>query len=128
MSPPRPLDEGPSAVLSAADRAQTEAALAEVLAELLRLDRVPVDGNFFQELGADSLVMAHFCARLRKRGSFPPVSIKDVYSHPTISSLAAAITQTAPAPVAPTVVEKATPTSGVEYVSCAVLQALFYLG
>ena len=128
MSPPRPLDEGPAAVLPAVDAASTELALAEVLAEVLHLDRVPVDSNFFQELGADSLMMAHFCARLRKRGGFPPVSIRDVYSHPTISSLAAAITQTAPAAAAPTVVEKATPTSAAEHFNCAVLQALFYLG
>jgi len=128
MSPPRPLDEGPAAVLPAVDAASTELALAEVLAEVLHLDRVPVDSNFFQELGADSLTMAHFCARLRKRGGFPPVSIKDVYSHPTISSLAAAMTQTAPAAAAPTVVEKATPTSAVEHFNCAVLQAAFYLG
>jgi non-ribosomal peptide synthetase-like protein len=127
MSPPRPFDQGPAAVLPEVDAASTEGALAEVLAEVLRLEEVSVDSHFFQDLGADSLVMAHFCARVRKRGGLPPVSIKDVYSHPTISSLAAAITQTAPA-AAPIVVEKATPTSGTEHFSCAVLQALFYLG
>src|SRR5216117_4610702 len=68
-----------------------ESIFAEVLAEVLRVDRVSVDSHFFDDLGADSLVMAHFCARVRKRGNLPPVSMKDVYAHPTIRSLAAAV-------------------------------------
>src|SRR2546430_4551287 len=70
-----------------------ESTFAEVLADVLRIDRVSVDSHFFDELGADSLVMAHFCARVRKRGDLPPVSMKDVYAHPTIRSLAAAIAE-----------------------------------
>ena len=68
-----------------------ESTFAEVLAEVMRVDRVSVDSHFFDELGADSLVMAHFCARVRKRGNLPSVSMKDVYAHPTIRSLAAAL-------------------------------------
>src|SRR5207245_7879406 len=68
----------------------TESTFAEVLAGVLRVDRVPVDSHFFEELGADSLVMAHFCARVRKRGDLPSISMQDVYRHPTIRSLAAA--------------------------------------
>ena len=48
------------------------------------------DRHFFDDLGADSLVMAHFCARVRKRADLPSVSMKDVYRHPTINALAAA--------------------------------------
>src|SRR5919106_493028 len=70
-----------------------EGVLAEVLAGVLGVDRVPVDGHFFEELGADSLVMARFCARVRKRGDLPPVSMKEVYAHPTIRSLAEALTE-----------------------------------
>src|SRR2546428_9761083 len=44
-----------------------ESIFAEVLADVLRVDRVSVDSHFFDELGADSLVMAHFCARVRQR-------------------------------------------------------------
>jgi hypothetical protein len=40
----------------------TETVLAEVLADVARVERVPVDSHFFDDLGADSLVMAHFCA------------------------------------------------------------------
>src|SRR5207249_9069094 len=74
-----------------------ESIFAQVLAEVLHVDRVSVDGHFFDELGADSLVMAHFCARVRKRGGLPSLSMKDVYAHPTIRSLAAALADVAPA-------------------------------
>ena len=77
----------------------TETLLAEVLAVILRVDNVPVDSNFFTDLGADSLVMAQFCARVRKRNGLPPVTIKDVYQHPTIAALSAALV---PAPAAHT--------------------------
>ena len=39
----------------------------------------------------------YFCARVRKRGDLPSVSMKDIYAHPTIASLAAALTRDAPA-------------------------------
>src|SRR5258707_10428679 len=108
-----------------------ESMFAEVLAEVLRVDRVSVDSHFFDELGADSLVMAHFCARVRKRGNLPSVSMKDVYAHPTIRGLAAAALDLAPASAAPraaAALELPTPTNAREYVLCGALQALFYLG
>src|SRR5213594_3276812 len=113
------------------DRLSTESILAEVLAGVLRVDRVSVNSHFFEELGADSLVMAQFCARVRKRGDLPSISMKDVYRHPTISSLAAAITYLAPPaanPAAAEALELPTPTRAREYVLCGALQALFYIG
>src|SRR5438094_5136047 len=107
-----------------------ESIFAEVLADVLRVDRVSLDRHFFEELGADSLVMAHFCARVRKRGSLPAVSMRDVYQHPTIRSLAAALAEAAPraaAPQVPPAIETPTPTSTGEYVLCGTLQALFFL-
>ena len=107
-----------------------ETAFAEVLAEVLRVERVSVDGHFFDDLGADSLVMAHFCARVRKRGNLPPVSMRDVYRHPTIRSLAMAVAEMAPpaaGPPASATVEAPNPTSTREYILCGALQALFYL-
>src|SRR6266516_4394407 len=80
---------------------RVERTLAEVLADVLRADRLSVDSHFFEELGADSLVMARFCARVRKRGDLPSVSMKDVYAHPTIRSLAAAALDLAPASATP---------------------------
>ena len=73
-----------------------ERSFAAVLADVLGVDRVSVDSHFFDELGADSLVMAHFCARVRKRGDLPSVSMKDIYRYPTIRSLAAALADVAP--------------------------------
>ncbi len=78
-----------------------ERSLAEVLAEVVGVDRVAVDGHFFDDLGADSMVMARFCARLRKRDDLPSVSMKDIYQHPTIKDLAVAFAPAAPAPAAP---------------------------
>ncbi|MCX5190407.1 Pls/PosA family non-ribosomal peptide synthetase [Streptomyces sp. NBC_00268] len=81
----------------------TERRLAEVLAGVVRVEQVPADSHFFNDLGADSLVMAQFCARVRKQGDLPTVSMKDIYRYPTIRSLSAALADalpvSAPAPV-----------------------------
>src|SRR5437763_7318717 len=108
-----------------------ERILGEVLADVLRVDRLAVESHFFNELGADSLVMAHFCARVRKRGSLPSVSMKDVYQHPTIRRLAAALVDGAPhsgKSAVTAALEAATPTSTFEYVICGALQLLFFFG
>ena len=107
-----------------------EGTFAELLAEVLRVAQVPADANFFDELGADSLVMAQFCARVRKRGNLPPVSMKDVYAHPTVRGLAKAVASAAQ-PIRPSAHPSApapSPSSAREYVLCGALQALFYLG
>src|SRR2546425_7678583 len=117
-------------VVDVAATAGVEGAFAEVLAGVLRVDRVSVDSHFFDDLGADSLVMAHFCAGVRKRGNLPPVSMRDVYRHPTIRSLAAALADVAPRPAKPPVsppAEAPTPTSAREYILCGALQGLFFL-
>ena len=62
-----------------------ERVFADMLAEVMQVERVSVDSNFFDDLGADSMVMARFCARVRKRPDLPAVSIKDIYQHPTIA-------------------------------------------
>src|SRR5215472_10587725 len=110
-------------------RTCTERALAEVLSEVLGVDHLSADSHFFEELGADSLVMAKFCARVRKRGDLPSVSMQDIYRHPTIRSLAAALENATPAsdkPAASAQPEAPTPTSTREYLLCGALQALFY--
>jgi Cysteine synthase len=45
--------------------------LAEMLADVMKIEQVPFDSHFFDDLGADSLVMAKFCARVRKREACP---------------------------------------------------------
>ena len=108
-----------------------EDTFADLLAQVLQVEQVPLDSHFFDDLGADSLVMAQFCARVRKR-TLPSVSMKDVYAHPTIRRLAAAVSEGARVapksskPAAPR--EPPTPVNPRQYVLCGVLQALFYLG
>ncbi|MFB9903202.1 Pls/PosA family non-ribosomal peptide synthetase [Allokutzneria oryzae] len=109
----------------------TERTLAEVLAEVVGVERVPVDGHFFDDLGANSLVMAHFCARVRKRGDLPSVSMKDIYRHPTIRSLAATFATDEPTPAetrTPAPAEVVVPASTARYVLCGALQFLLFLG
>ena len=75
-----------------------KAALAAVLAEVLGRSEIPEDADFFGDLGADSLLMARFCARIRKDPDLPSAAMQDIYQHPTLAGLAAAL---APAPQAP---------------------------
>ena len=108
--------------------AGTESVLAEVLAGVVRKEQIPVDSHFFDDLGANSLVMAHFCARVRKRPDLPSVSMRDIYGHPTIRRLAAALAETpAEAPVAVTA-EPPEPGSTARYVLCGTLQFLVFAG
>ncbi|WP_316689812.1 Pls/PosA family non-ribosomal peptide synthetase [Pseudonocardia sp. H11422] len=112
--------------------------LAEVLADVLGVEQVPVDSHFFDDLGADSMVMTRFCAKLRKRADLPTVSMKDIYQHTTISSLATALADSTPTPVessvparvessVPARVEVAAPASTLQYVLCGALQLLIFL-
>lgn len=109
----------------------TERNLAEVLADIVGVERVSVDSNFFDDLGADSMVMARFCARIRKRADLPAVSMQDIYRNPTIRNLATAFADPPPTPVEPSVpasIEVATPASKLQYVLCGALQLLLFLG
>ncbi|MDQ1623235.1 MAG: hypothetical protein QOH19_1653 [Actinomycetota bacterium] len=75
----------------AAPQTDTETALAEVLMEVMKLDRVSIGDNFFQDLGAHSLLMARFAAGIRHRIDASAISIRDIYLNPTIEELAAHI-------------------------------------
>jgi len=107
----------------------TESVLAHVLADLLMVEDVPVDSHFFDELGADSLKMAHFCARVRKRGDLPSLTIRDVYENPSIRSLAAALALVGPKAAEPSIparVERTPPASTRQHVLCGALQLLTF--
>ncbi|KAA6215208.1 peptide synthetase [Streptomyces albofaciens JCM 4342] len=132
---------GPPATPSAPDDrpgapAGADAVLAATLADVLRVERVPPDAHFFTDLGADSLVMAHFCARVRKRADLPSVSMKDIYRYPTISALATALAEAAPGPAArapvpppdPAPSGAARPVGTPAYLLCGTLQLLTLLG
>ncbi|MFF3020698.1 Pls/PosA family non-ribosomal peptide synthetase [Streptomyces sp. NPDC057939] len=109
-----------------------EGAFARVLADVTHRDRVSVDSHFFDELGADSMVMARFCARVRATDGLPAVSMKDVYRHPTVGRLAA--TLAAPevprtsTPTPPTQVAEHPAEGAPRYLLCGALQLLTFLG
>ncbi len=119
-----------------------ERAFAEVLKGIVGAVHVPADANFFDDLGADSMLMARFCARVRKREDLPPVSMQDVYQHPTIRSLTeslvpapsrnglaqAAVPAPPAAATAPSIRTEAPKQAGtLAYVLCGVVQMLFLL-
>ena len=126
------LAESPTGQGSGArPESSTESIFAELLADVVQIERVSVDSNFFDDLGADSMVMAQFCARVRKRPDLPSVSIKDIYQHPTVRSLATALTDATPTAVAgsdPASIEAPKPASTQEYLLCGALQLLSFLG
>ncbi len=62
--------------------------LAQALSEILKMDDIYVEDHFFDDLGANSLLMARFCAKLRARREWATTSMRDIYMHPTISGLA----------------------------------------
>ncbi|WP_406634329.1 phosphopantetheine-binding protein [Amycolatopsis sp. WGS_07] len=112
----------------------TEEAFAQVMADVTGQENVSADSNFFADLGANSLVLAQFCARVRKRADLPAVSIKDIYRNPTIASLVSALAETAPAAAeapepAPEPAPAAAPkrASTLEYFGCGILQVLIFL-
>jgi non-ribosomal peptide synthetase-like protein len=100
--------------------------LAAVLCEVLSLSEVSVEDHFFDELGANSLLMARFCARLRARPDFPPVSMRDVYLAPTIVRLAEHLARPSAVPAVETVAETFHEPSAFAYWGTGVLQAAFY--
>src|ERR1700722_6370268 len=81
----------------AAPSADTQTILAGLLADVMHIGEVPVHSQFFADLGADSLVMAHFCPRVRKHNYLRSGSMKDIYPPPTIARLATALTSAVPA-------------------------------
>ncbi|HEY2765641.1 MAG TPA: amino acid adenylation domain-containing protein, partial [Pseudonocardiaceae bacterium] len=105
---------------------ETERILAEALGVVLRVEHVPVESNFFDGLGANSLLMAQFSARLRKRTDLQPVSMKDIYLHPTIRELAETIGVAGPA-AQPTPAQPVTRASTARYVLCGTLQLVLFL-
>ena len=87
-APSRPrLQATRGAAVAPAD--DTERELATVLGNVLGVDQVSVDGHFFDDLGASSLLMAQFNAAIRERTALPAVSMKDIYQYPTVRELAA---------------------------------------
>lgn len=74
-----------------------EIAMSESIAAVLKSTEVSIDDHFFDDMGANSLLMAQFCNRLRETGLVADVSMRDTYMHPTIRELAAHLESAEPA-------------------------------
>lgn len=113
-----------------------EEALAEQLQTVLGLDKVSTDAHFFNDLGADSLVMAHYCARIRKGTALPPAAMQDIYECPTVRQLAACLEArhleaalgTTPPDADMALPVPPPPVSSFQYALCGAVQFLCFLG
>lgn len=72
-----------------AARNDAERFVVKALSDVLKRDDVSVEGHFFDDLGANSLLMARLCARLRTREGWGTASMRDIYLNPTAALLAA---------------------------------------
>ena len=110
---------------------ETEELLASAMAEVLGVERVSATANFFTDLGANSLLLAHFCSSTRKNTSLPSLPMRDVYQNPTIASLAGVLTDTSSPAVQP--VKFPEPAENVwastrQFVTAGIMQLLIFLG
>ncbi|MDQ0867354.1 Pls/PosA family non-ribosomal peptide synthetase [Arthrobacter globiformis] len=113
-----------------------EASLAEQLGAILGLDRMSTEAHFFNDLGANSLLMAHFCARVRNNTDLTPPAMQDIYQNPTVRQLASVLTAPQPEPpgapaehdgeVVPQAAVK--PPTTAEYVMCGAIQLAVFIG
>ncbi len=89
------------------ETAALEALVAAVWRDLLGIEQVGTDDNFF-DLGGHSMLLAPALARLQEGAAAPGLTLLDLFDHPTVSSLArhllalgAALPARAPEPAAP---------------------------
>jgi non-ribosomal peptide synthetase-like protein len=100
-----------------------ESALSRLLGQVLQLDRVSVEDHFFDALGANSLLMAQFSARLRSELQITNVAMKDIYLQPSVRALARLIASSTQQTVA---VRRHNPShvaSRTAHATCGALQA-----
>ncbi|MCE3550917.1 amino acid adenylation domain-containing protein [Pseudonocardia sp. RS11V-5] len=108
-----------------APRTETEQVLARLLAQTLGLERVSVDSHLFEELGADSLQLARFSARVRNGTDLSPPAMKELYLNPTVEKLAAVVEAGDGTRNVST--DEVLRVSTVRYVVCGAVQVLLYL-
>jgi Phosphopantetheine attachment site len=91
-----------------------------------------VEDNFFQDLGAHSLLMARFSAELRKKLDISTVSMRDIYLNPTIDKLARYLDsvpeEMSDQPQRKSNREQFHVPSDLAYYGCGALQSAWYVG
>ncbi len=110
-----------------APRTDNERVLSEALAEILKVERVSVEDHFFDALGAHSLLMARFCARLRQDPAMSNVSMRDIYQNPTVARLARHFDGAANENLVTARPEPVHVPSDLSYYTCGALQLLYYV-
>ena len=76
-----------------APRTEVETLIAQIWQEVLRVDGIGVDDNFF-DLGGHSLLAAQVAAKMRAVFN-KPVALRDLFEAPTIAGLAALVEKAA---------------------------------
>ncbi|WP_058635709.1 Pls/PosA family non-ribosomal peptide synthetase [Aureimonas ureilytica] len=69
-------------------RSDNERFLVDAAREILGVERISVEDHFFDDLSANSLLMARFCARVRTQPGWGTTSMRDIYLYPSVARLA----------------------------------------
>lgn len=109
-----------------AAKTEGEHFLTRALAEVLKVDHVSTEDRFFDDLGANSLLMARFCARIRQHPGMSNVSMRDIYLNPTVAKLAEHLRHGADDAITVAKPEPFHVPTDLAYYGCGALQLLFY--
>ena len=131
LPPPRARRTSGSAREHVAPVGPVETALAGLLGEVLGLEKVSADAHLFDDLGANSLLLAQFCTKVRRHPDLAPVSTREVYQHPTVTALAT-LQPTRPASGTPARPAAATTSAvtrvgALTHAACGTVQLLLFL-
>lgn len=131
-----PPPKGPRLCVSSskyiAPRTKTEQALEAALIDIMDIEGVSVKDDFFNDLGAHSLLMARFGAEIRKRLNISAVSMQVIYLNRTIEKLARYLDsqpdEKSDLPPTDFLREPFYEPSNFAYYGCGALQLVWYLG
>lgn len=110
-----------------AARDDAERFVVKALCDVLKRDEVSVEAHFFDDLGANSLLMARLCARLRKRDGWGAASMRDIYLYPTAAQLAAHMQRQSRGAATVTDDQPTHRASSLTYWTCGAAQLTFHL-
>ncbi|MEP9349210.1 Pls/PosA family non-ribosomal peptide synthetase [Xanthobacter sp. KR7-225] len=124
--PPPAADKHTGESQTIAPRNDQERFVVAQLCDVLKRDRVCVEAHFFDDLGANSLLMARLCSRLRTKEGWGTASMRDIYLNPTAAALAAHLQRQSGAAAAEVVPQATHRASDLAYRTCGVAQFAFY--
>ncbi|KAF2992480.1 Dimodular nonribosomal peptide synthase [Methylocystis sp. MJC1] len=74
-------------------RSEIEARLLDAAKRVLSVPTVPLEADFFMDLGGHSLIAARFVSIVRETPSLASITLHDLYAHRTLRNLAAHLRQ-----------------------------------